>query len=103
MSVSTSHLLSLGITEGKIVRVVPLAAPGVKVAGLPSLKHAKDATDIRLKEIGQLSPKATEKDKLDWLTLASREALGLSRFSSITQQAPDIDSDICSRFEVRAA
>ncbi|KAJ3506823.1 hypothetical protein NMY22_g17125 [Coprinellus aureogranulatus] len=77
ISVSTSHLLTLGLLEGQTVRILPLSltGPASRTPGIPSLKNAKDATDIRLKEIGDVPLKPTEKEKLEWLTLASREVL----------------------------
>jgi len=77
--ISQSHLLALDISAGQNVRIIPLLNPGVKVSGLPSLKNAKDATDIRLREIGQQlakSKKGDEKEKSEWLSLAARELLG---------------------------
>ncbi|TEB27411.1 AAA-domain-containing protein [Coprinellus micaceus] len=49
LSVSTSHLLTLGLLEGQTVRILPLAltGPASRAPGIPSLKSAKDATDIR--------------------------------------------------------
>ncbi|KAJ2933421.1 hypothetical protein H1R20_g3679, partial [Candolleomyces eurysporus] len=74
VSVSSSHLLTLGLQEGQPVRIVALGGTA-KIAGLPSLKNAKDATDIRLKEIEGVYAKNSDKEKVEWLTLASREVL----------------------------
>ncbi|KAF6759197.1 AAA family ATPase [Ephemerocybe angulata] len=77
VSISGSHLLSLGVTEGQAIRVIPLAltGPASRIQGIPSLKHAKDATNLRLKEVGEAKTGVIDKEKVEWLTLASREVL----------------------------
>lgn len=92
VSISSSHLLTLGLQEGQPVRIVPLGGTA-KIAGLPSLKNAKDATDIRLKEIGGSPAKGSDKEKVEWLTLVSREVLGLSTHRSQSQN-PLLDIDV---------
>lgn len=84
--ISTSHLRTLGLEAGEVVRVFPLSATSsTPQYGLPSIKAAQEAKLICLREITSLQPvspsncpSSSQKQQKDWLSLAAREVLGTS-------------------------
>lgn len=80
---SSSLLLTAGLSEGSKTRVSPLSA------AKPPLRDAKQAQSINLKEIPEKETETSKNSSVkstdflkgkrrDWLTLLVREALGLS-------------------------
>lgn len=82
--ISASHLSTLGLEAGEVVRIFPLSATSsTPQHGLPSIKAAKVAKLICLREILSLQsasplncPSPSQKQHKDWLSLAAREILG---------------------------
>jgi hypothetical protein len=82
--VPRSLLLTARLDAGQKVQIIPLsgaASTSKPPLGLPSLRQAKDAGTIRLKEMDRLPPNFTdhthESKQKDWLGLLLREFLGL--------------------------
>ncbi|KAF8959182.1 P-loop containing nucleoside triphosphate hydrolase protein [Flammula alnicola] len=82
--VSTSLLLTAGLTAGQRARIFPLSglASTKLPPGVPSLRHVQEAGSIRLREIltegnaSSVSSSSSSKDQQrDWLDLAAREIL----------------------------
>ena len=74
ISVSASLLLTAGLVAGQRARICPLSGSSLTKTppGLPSIRAAKDAYHIRLKEISPTSSTTS----LKWLELSARELLG---------------------------
>jgi len=77
--ISSSHLHTLGLEAGELVRIFPLSA-SASSSGSSSIRSAKEAISICLIEIHspQVSPTSySQKHHRDWLNLAAREVLGM--------------------------
>lgn len=84
--VSSSFLLTAGLTSGQRARVFPLSGlASVKLPpGIPSLRNVQEAGSIRLREIliGGRVPQVSiasgsNNQQPHWLNLAAREILGM--------------------------
>ncbi|KZT22814.1 AAA-domain-containing protein [Neolentinus lepideus HHB14362 ss-1] len=93
ISVSSSLLLTVQLSEGSKVKVYPISATGKSASGFPSLRQAQEAGTVTLKEVSPHSSpvarlsnntKVSDKRK-DWLNLLVRELLVDLKFLTPTQ------------------
>ena len=81
--VPTSLRLTARLEESDKVQVFPLSTTPAKLPPeVPSLRQAKGAGTIKLKEVTSVEPLKTtsEKERKAWLRLLLRESLGPSFF-----------------------